>query len=160
MKSHKPQTAETNFWEAFERLKAGAPKLLPVGSHVSQNNVAKEAGRDPSALRKFRFPSLVAEIKRFVSIPGDERPPSERQRLLKQRKQSRNAREIIADLKAQRDATASLLVDANAEIGILTRRVRDLEVRVEDLQPGASILRLQPPRPKGSLRGVDTPPAK
>jgi hypothetical protein len=36
-------------------------------------------------------------------------------------------------------ASASLLVDANARIGVLTRRVRDLEVRLEDLSSKASI---------------------
>jgi len=63
MQSSKPKAAEANFRRAFERLKAGAPKVLPLGTPVSQNNVAKEAGCDSSALRKSRFPCLVAEIQ-------------------------------------------------------------------------------------------------
>lgn len=134
MKSSKPKTAEDNFQEAFERLKIGAPKVLAVSAQVSQNNVAKEAGCDPSALRKSRFPSLVAEIQNYVEEHGGHRPESERQKLIKQRQRSRMGRETIVDLKKQRDAAAGLLVEANAQIGILARRLRDMEVRMEDLQ--------------------------
>lgn len=155
MTSSKPKTAEANFRSAFERLKTGVPKVLPLGTLVSQNNVAKEAGCDPSALRKSRFLDLVTEIQTFLTSPGVERPPSERQRLIKERQQSRNARETLTDFKAQRDAAASLLVEAHAHIGILTRRVRDLEARLEDLQPSASILR-SPTKPKAIPRAMDT----
>lgn len=48
----KPENAEANFREAVERLKVDAGKLLPMGTPVSQNNVAKEAGCDPTALKK------------------------------------------------------------------------------------------------------------
>jgi hypothetical protein len=152
MKSSKPKTAEANFRQAFERLKAAAPKVLPPGAPVSQNNVAKEAGCDPSALRKSRFPGLVEEIQAYLAKPGNERPPSERQRLLKARQRSRTARETIADLKAQRDAAASMLVEANARIGILTCRVRDLDARLEDLQSRATILPLPQTKPKARPR--------
>ena len=150
MTSSKPKTAEANFREAFERLKVGAPKVLRPGTPVSQNNVAKEAGCDPSALRKSRFPGLVAEIQRHLANHGGERAPSERQRLLKQRQRSRDSQETIKDLKAQRDAAASLLVEANAQIGILTLKVRDLETRLEDFQSKARIFSLPttPERPK------------
>lgn len=157
MKSSTPKTADANFREAFERLKAGVPKVLPHGTPVSQNNVAKEAGRDSSALRKSRFPGLVADIKEFLASNENMRPPSERQRVLKRRQQSRVARETNADLKIQRDHSASLLVEASAQIGILTRRVRDLEVRVEDLQTKARILPLHPTKPKATPRAMDMP---
>lgn len=160
MQSSKPKTAEANFRRAFERLKAGAPKVLPRGTPVSQNNVAKEAGCDPSALRRSRLPGLVAEIQAYVATHVNERPPSERQRLLKARQVSRSKSETIADLKAQRDASASLLVEANARIGILTRRVRDLEVRLEDLRSKASISSLRSTKPKATPRAMDMPKGK
>ena len=153
MKSSKPKTAEANFREAFERLKVGAPKLLPSGTPVSQNNVAKEAGCDPSALRKSRFPQLVAEIQNFLVDYAVEKPPSERQRLLKQRQKSRSASDINVDLKAQRDESASLLLEANAQIGILSRRVRDLEVRLEQIQPKADVI------PMPLARSKNRPPS-
>lgn len=156
MPSPKPQSAEANFREAFERLKASMPKNLPAGTPVSQNNVAKEAGRDPTALKKERYPDLVAEIQAYVDAHGKERPPSERQRLLKERQVSRSKSETIADLKAQRDAVASLLVEATARIGILTRRVRDLETKLDDLQPRASIRPMLSAKPRATPRAMDT----
>jgi hypothetical protein len=155
MTSSKPKTAEANFREAFERLKAGAPKALPPGTPLSQNNVAKEAGCDPSALRKSRFPGLVAEIQSYLTNHGSERAPSERQRLLKQRQRSRDAHETINDLRSQRDAVASLLVEANAQIGILTLKVRDLEARVEDLQSKARVLPLPSSKSRATPRPMD-----
>lgn len=60
--------AELGFRAAFERLKAGNTLILPLGSPVSQNNIAKEAGKDPSALRKSRYPVLIAEIQAWVAV--------------------------------------------------------------------------------------------
>lgn len=155
MTSARPKTAEANFREAFERLKISAPKTLPAGAQVSQNNVAKEAGCDPSALRKSRFPSLVAEIQNYVAAHGGERPESEWQRLLKQRKRSRTAREMIADLEKQRDAVAGLNVEANARIAILTKKLSDAEARINDLLPRARTIQLSGNKPKSSPQGVD-----
>lgn len=155
MTSARPKTAEANFREAFERLKIGTPKVLPADAQLSQNNVAKEAGCDPSALRKSRFPSLVAEIQNYVAAHGGERPESERQKLLKQRQRSRSTRETIADLKKQRDAAAGLFVDANAQIAILTRRLSYAESRINDLLPRAGTIPLPESKPKSSPRGVD-----
>ncbi len=155
MPSSKTKSAESNFREAFERLKASVPKILPSGTPVSQNNVAKEAGCDPTALKKQRYPGLVAEIQAYIDTHGKERPPSERQRLLKARQVSRNKSETIADLKAQRDAVATLLLEANARIGILTRRVRDLEKKLDDLQPRASIMPMPRAKSRATPRAMD-----
>lgn len=59
--------AELDFSAAFERLKSGNALILPPGSSVSQNNVAKEAGKDPSALRKSRYPKLIADIQAWIA---------------------------------------------------------------------------------------------
>ncbi|MDC8774045.1 hypothetical protein [Roseateles albus] len=155
MPTPKPKTAEANFRQAFERLKAGVPKALPAGTLVSQNNVAKEAGCDPSALRKARFPGLVEEIQAHLATHSQERPTSERQRLLKARQVSRSKTEIIASLKAQRDDSVSRLVEADELIGSLTLKVRDLEARVEDIQPRASIMPMVTAKPKATPRAMD-----
>ena len=155
MKSVWPKTAEANFREAFERLKIGTPKVLPAGAQVSQNNVAKEAGGDSCALRKSRFPSLVSEIQNYVATHGGEPLESARQKFLKQRQRSRTAREIIADIKKQRDAAAGLLVEANAQIAILTRRLIAVEARNNNLQPKSGTIQLSKSPPKSSPRSVD-----
>lgn len=134
--------AEQRFRDAFERLKLGVPKVLPKGTHVSQNNVAKEAGCDPSALRKSRFPLLVIAIQEWVDAHKGEQAPSERQRLLKQRRKNRDTKATIADLKEQRDTVAGLLADADRKIVELSEKVADLEAKLDELRPSAKVLDL------------------
>lgn len=134
--------AEQRFRAAFERLRLNVPEVLPKGTHVSQNNVAKEAGLDPSALRKSRFPLLVLEIQEWVAANKGEQQPSERQRLLKQRRKNRDTRQTIADLKLQRDKAVGLLADADLRIVELSEKVADLEARLAELRPTAKVLDL------------------
>jgi len=126
-KQPEASSAAQRFLDAFERLKLGVPQVLPKGTPVSQNNVAKEAGCDPSALRKRRFPLLVLDIQEWVEAHKGEQPLSARQRLLKQRGKSRDLRETIADLKKQRDAADGKLADADLRIVELTERLADAQ---------------------------------
>lgn len=128
-------TAEERFKEAFGRLKLGSPTVLPMGTPVSQNNVAKEAGCDPSALRKTRFPSLIAEIQQYVDSHKGEAPESNRQKMLKRSRRNRDTRETIADLKQQRDVSVGLLANANLQIVELTEELADLRRRLEEIKP-------------------------
>ncbi|WLG56707.1 hypothetical protein PSH77_29345 [Pseudomonas extremorientalis] len=112
--------AEQAFRDAFERLKKDAPIRIAKGLTLSQNLVAKEAGTDPSALKKARFPSLVAEIQRWVANSEKPAPASKRQSELRQREKNRSLRDQINDLKIQRDAVCSRLLEADAKILELT----------------------------------------
>lgn len=138
--SETKQTAEQRFRAAFERLKDGKPERLENGTPVSQNNVAKEAGCDPSALRKTRFPSLIAEIQHYVESHKGEVPASTRQQTLKQRRRNRETKETIADLKQQRDMAAGLLADANLLIVELTEELADLRRKLDELSPSAATI--------------------
>jgi hypothetical protein len=120
----------------------GKSEVLPVGTPVSQNNVAKEAACDPSALRKARFPLLVLAIQEWVETHKGDPPVSERQKLLKQRRKNRDTRDTIADLKQQRDIAAGLLADANLRIVELSEQLDDARARLDELQPSARILEL------------------
>jgi hypothetical protein len=142
-KSDLVPNAEQRFRDAFERLKLGVPTVLPKGTHVSQNNVAKEAGCVPSALRKARFPLLVIAIQEWVEAHKGEQSPSERQRLLKQRRKNRGTRETIADLKKQRDTAVGLLADADLTIVGLSEKVADLQAKLDECHPSARVLSLQ-----------------
>lgn len=133
-------TAEERFREAFERLKLGKPTILPRGTPVSQNNVAKEADCDPSALRKARYPSLVAEIQHYVETHKEDVPVSERQQMLKRRRRNRDTKEMISDLKQQRDISAGLLADANLLIVDLTEELADVRQRLDELRPSAATI--------------------
>lgn len=141
------KSAETAFREAFERLKCGKPEVLPNGTRVSQNNVAKEAGVDPSALRKSRFPSLIAEIQRYLSEHKENAPPSARQTMLAHRSRNRNLRERIDEIAIQRDHLASLLNEANAKIVAQARKIAELEAKLPP--PNITPIISHPPR-KGS----------
>ncbi len=130
--------AEQAFRDAFERLKRNRPQNLPNGAQVSQNNVAKEAGRDPSALRKCRYPSLIEDIQRWIKSRAPEASLSRRQSLLAQRKRNRTLKERVRDLKAQRDSLASLLVEADAKILELTLENARLQSRSVNPHPPQS----------------------
>lgn len=118
-------TAEQNFREAFERLKSNKPKICPIETMVSQNNVAKEAGTDPSALKKSRFPTLIAEIQQYIS--NMETTPSNRQKELVKKKKSRDLKERLEDVVKQRDSLASMLVEADLTILELKDKLKHYE---------------------------------
>jgi hypothetical protein len=137
--------AELKFREAFERLKAGKPDLLPKGTPLSQNNVAKEAGVDPSALRRARFPELVADIQAWIETHKGESPQkSPRQMMLAQRSRNRDLQEQNQALKEQRDNALSQLLDAQARI---------LELTLENQ-------RLRAQLPQSNVRQLSAPPKR
>lgn len=111
--------AEQRFREAFERLKADRPSLLPKGSGASQNNVAREAGLVPSAFRKSRFPILVAEVQQWNALYGGEDlvTPHSTEAL---RSRKRDVRNMMHEMRHQRDEALARLVDAEARILALT----------------------------------------
>lgn len=131
--------AEQAFRVAFERLKRNCPERLPPGTPVSQNNVAREAGCDPSALRKKRFPSLVAEIQQWIADHRSGAVTSPRQKLLAQRAKNRTQKEVADAMKLQRDHALSLLAEADCKIVELTMELSRL--RVEQLAPNVIPLR-------------------
>jgi hypothetical protein len=138
--------AERAFREAFARLKERKPKLLPKGSRVSQNNVAKEAGLDPSALKKARFPALVIEIQRWVDEHPGDTPSSPRQMLLAQRSHTRDLRARTKAIQTQRDDALSLLILAESRIVELTMENEQLKAlrsaNVEPLRPARGLNRI------------------
>ena len=133
-------TAEQRFRQALERLKLDEPTVLPKGTPVSQNNVAKEAGCDPSALRKARFPSLVREIQAYVELHKDD-TPSKRQTTLKQRATRQKQRDQLADVIAQRDVALSQIASANRRVVELSEEVQTLRRRLEELRPAPQPIR-------------------
>lgn len=119
--------AEAKFREAFERLKAGRTEIVPVGSKVSQNAVAKEAGVLPSALRSSRFPDLCREIAEWIEEHKDDpAQKSGRQKILAERNARRADRERLQEMKIQRDLALSKLLSAERYILELTMEVRRL----------------------------------
>lgn len=127
--------AETDFREAFERLKAGTSRVLPWGSPVTQNNIAKEAGRDPSALKKSRYPTLIDEIQKWKS-GGDVNLVSSSNCLKeKSAKALEEALFQVSELRVERDLLISKLLVANERILLLTSKIRANEMVSEEYSP-------------------------
>jgi len=124
--------AEKLFRDAFERLKRDKPITLPRGTSVTQNNVAREAGRDPSALRKARYPRLIREIQKWIEDNGNvPRNRASSASLLKgARDKNRQLKERIEELTRQRDTAMARLVIAEESILDLHRRLQDYKVRL------------------------------
>lgn len=123
--------AEVAFRSAFERLVRGKPDRMPKNTPVTQNNIAKEAGRDPSALKKTRYPELIREIQHWVEQHSNAREPSARQAELSARNRSRSLKKRIDVLKSERDIALSLLVEADAKILDLATENERLKAALE-----------------------------
>lgn len=131
--TRKVSKAELKFRHAFERLKAGKPDILPKGTPLSQNNVAKEAGVDPSALRRARFPELVADIQAWMEAHKEEAPQkSPRQMMLAQRSRNRDLQEKAKALEEQRDKALGQLLDAQSRILELTLENQRLRAQLPE----------------------------
>lgn len=134
-------TAEQRFRQAFERLKANKPNVLNPGSVVSQNNVAREAECDPSALRKSRFPSLIREIQAYIEINMQDRP-SKRKELLRQRGLRADMKKRLEEVIAQRDVAQSQLISAQRRVIELTFELQSVKEQLMNFQ-SVSTLKLQ-----------------
>lgn len=143
----KPETAEQRFRNAFERLKEDQPITLPRGTPVSQNNVAKEAGRDPTALKKSRFSTLIREIQTWIEIHDAQQELRQARRERKRRKRE-DLSEQIARLTKERDSAQSELTSAHRLILEVLQTNALLQARVDEFCP--------PPTPlRGKLHGMD-----
>jgi hypothetical protein len=133
MSSHpdEAQSAESRFRQAFERLKYGAPKILKPGTPVTQNNVAREAGCDPSALKKARFPALIREIQAYIELHKDQ--GFSNRNATSKRTANRSKQERLEDMVRQRDQAQSILVSANARIIELSEEVRSLQRQLDSI---------------------------
>jgi hypothetical protein len=131
---HDSLIAEEAFRRAFNLLKRSSPERAPKGTPVSQNNIAKEAGCDPSALRKERYPRLISEIQGWVRDHPAKAPLSQRQETLAKRQQNSEHKARIEEIKIQRDRAGSLLAEADTKIVELTMEVADLKAKIERLQ--------------------------
>lgn len=133
-KSDESQSAEDRFRNAFERLKSRDPKMLKPGTPVTQNNVAREAGCDPSALRKARFPALIREIQAYIELhPNDDFSAS--QKTKRKRAANRTTQERLVDTIRQRDQAQSILASANMRILELTEEIQSLQRQLDEVRP-------------------------
>ncbi len=94
------------FEEAFERLKKGRTKILPAGAPLTLTNVAREAGRSPSALRADRYPELIQRIKSRMLLEREATRVKTSDR--KKSHRSRQIKEQLADCMRERGRLVSI----------------------------------------------------
>jgi hypothetical protein len=120
--------AESLFRAAYERLKTNEPVNLPKGTPITQNNVAKEAGKHPTALKKDRFPLLVLEIQDYLKRQEiDSDIINKKKKLRKQR----TLEERFADCQKQRSKLSSI---CEAQLQL----IEDLMDEIDDYKNGHS----------------------
>lgn len=137
---HANETAEERFRAAFERLKIGKPIVLAKGVPVSQNNVAKEAGTDPSALRKARYPALIREIQTWVETAALEQTKSN-QRQARRNRNKESLTETVETLRRERDLAQSEALSLQRLVLELTVANAKLQGRLDELLPPLTPLR-------------------
>ena len=117
---------ESELRAAFERLKSGNVIRVPRCTPVTQNNVAREAGIDPSAFKKSRYPLLVDEVQRYCS----ERDAGKVKGTIQKKPASPNpnADELVKKALGERDLALSKLMLAQVKIIELTKILADYEV--------------------------------
>ena len=120
MSSTHRKPAVESFTEAFERLKNNTPINLPEGTPVTQNNVAREAGRDPSALRAERYPDLLLKIQLYISNKKEQGKKSSQNR-------ARKIEKRLSDCKRQRDKLLSIYHSQQTLIEELYDKIQMLE---------------------------------
>lgn len=128
----KMSKAELQFYEAFIRLKENKPVNVTKGTSVTQNNVAKEAGVDPSALRKSRYPELIKEIQAWIES-NDQKEISKKQARKKSHSKVIELQQKIEIVVAQRDQATSKLLAAQLKIIELTNKIKRLDGSEKEL---------------------------
>lgn len=147
------RSAEQAFREAFIRLKENRPERLPLGARLSQNAVALEAGRDPSALKKSRYPTLIAEIQNWGRDHHQTAAEQGSRLGHSHSKKTRSQTEEITDLKRQRDKLTSKLLEASATIVELAAENHRLQNLTTSLQESLRTSQTRPNEPKKPSRG-------
>lgn len=126
--------AEDRYRAAFERLKTNKPEILLPNTPVTQNNVAREAGQDPSALKKSRFPNLINDIQEWVIGQRDLTTRT----VQKNAASKKDYREKYIKMREQRDRALQLLVEADAMILDLSNKLEEINRSI----PPTNIARL------------------
>ncbi|HCG1306833.1 hypothetical protein [Pseudomonas aeruginosa] len=123
MPSTDKKTAEQAFRDAFERLKQNKPEVLPAGSPVTQNNIAREARRDPSALKKDRYPLLILEVQAYTRSQTEQRQAKKKTT----DNRSKTEKQKLADCRNQRERLSSIVAAQNTYIEDLLDEIERLK---------------------------------
>lgn len=119
--------AGTEYLAAFRRLADDAPMVMPKGTPVTQNNVAREAGRSPSAFKKAEYPDEVAIVKAYIAALPKRKSPSTTYKLNASRAETKKSKSANEQIIQQRDIALSLLVQSQETILKLRKEIMKLK---------------------------------
>jgi len=107
-------SAEDEYRNAFKRIVDGKTIRIPKGSPPTLANIAREAGRDPSALKKSRYPIFITEVEEYnsaSSLTMDQAERSLTAQLAAARAENKSLREKCSNLCKERDAAQTKILN-------------------------------------------------
>ena len=109
-----------DYFEALDRLQKGRPKVVPVGTKITNDAVSVEAGRKKGSIKKSRdlFRDLIAAID--AASTGQSPPRQDQVDRLNRAKQS------AGDLREQLDAALAREICLLAELYETRKRLSQL----------------------------------
>lgn len=102
--------------KAGEEYLAAFRRLVARGTRVSQNAVAKEAGRDPSAFKLSSYPEEIAIVKAYIKANYQATSSSITHRLKASREETKKAKNSNDSIVQQRDTALIMLSQAHVTI--------------------------------------------
>lgn len=113
------ESAEVEYRKAFNRIIEG--KAVRVGKTASPTlaNIAREAGKDPSALKKSRYPGFIGEVEAFNQVSSSVKDETDRSltaQLKSARQENKRLREEYELLSIERDLSHSRVLNLQQAI--------------------------------------------
>lgn len=93
---------------------------------MSQNEVAREAGRDPSAFKKSRYPIAVMKVQNYIQQQNEKKEAKKNST----DNRKRTDKEKIADQRNQIDKLSSIVAAQNLTIQNLLTEIAQLKAGV------------------------------
>lgn len=128
------------YLEAFRRLATDTPLNLGKGTVVSQNNVAKEAGKDPSALKLNRYPGVIRKIQTYLELTNVDEVKN-RARKAKIQKGKLDLKSQVSTLTTQLSASQSKLLSVERRLIEALQEIGDLKRELDGISPSPTELR-------------------
>lgn len=120
------ESAEAEYRQAFKRIVDGKTVRVDKMASPTLANIAREAGKDPSALKKSRYPSFIGEVELFNEMACSVRGGADRSlsaQLQAARQENKRLREDYELLSAERDQSHSRVLNLQQAIVELSSEV-------------------------------------
>jgi len=140
--------AEIEYRKAFRRIVEGKAMRVDKMAPPNLANIAREAGKDPSALKKSRYPIFISEVESFnnnVSSAGERIDRSLSAQLKAARSENRKLRESYEQLTIERDESHSRVLNLQLALVEMSFMVDGLEkpsnIAILDLHARQKLIR-------------------